>query len=100
MTTTSPMLQPTGVLRGGGASRGDARWYDGGAIAMSKGGDRAMDAGWRRNRDEQRWRRWATVGVAIGDGDCGGTIVMGHNGGGAMRMRESCNFCYFLLLYK
>ncbi len=41
-------------------------------------------AGWRRDRDEQWWLRWATVGVTIGDGDCGGTIAMGHNGGGAM----------------
>ncbi len=41
-------------------------------------------AGWRRDRDEQRWRRWAMAGVTIGDGDRGDTIAMGHNGGGAM----------------
>jgi hypothetical protein len=39
---------------------------------------------WRRDRNEQRWWRWATAGVMMGDGDCGGTIAMGHNGGGAM----------------
>ncbi len=45
VTTTSPMIQPAGVLRGGGASRGDARWYNGGAIAMGEGGDSKMDGG-------------------------------------------------------
>ncbi len=41
-------------------------------------------AGWRHDRDEQRWRQWATAGVTIGDGDRGDRIAMGHNGGGAM----------------
>ncbi len=40
--------------------------------------------GWPCNCNEQRWRQWATVGVTIGDSDCGGMIVMDHNGGGAM----------------
>jgi hypothetical protein len=43
--TISPMLQPAGVLRGGGASRGDARWYNCGVIAMGDGGDSTMDGG-------------------------------------------------------
>jgi hypothetical protein len=44
-------------------------------------------AGWRRDRDEQR--RWATAGVTIGDGNCGDTIAMGYNGGGAMAGRTA-----------
>jgi hypothetical protein len=40
--------------------------------------------GWRRNRNEQWWRQLATAGVKMGDGNCGGMIVMGHNGSGAM----------------
>jgi hypothetical protein len=39
--------------------------------------------GWLRNYDEQRWWQWATAGVMMGDGNCGGMIAMGHNGGGA-----------------
>jgi hypothetical protein len=45
VTTTSPMLQPAGTLRGGGASRGDARWHDGSAIVVGKGCNSAMDGG-------------------------------------------------------
>jgi hypothetical protein len=45
VTTTSPMLQPAGTLRGGGASRGDARWHNGGAIVVGDGSDSAMDIG-------------------------------------------------------
>ncbi len=29
------------------------------------------------------------VGVTIGDGNCGGTIAMGHNGGGVMDGRTA-----------
>jgi hypothetical protein len=46
-------------------------------------------AGWRHDLDEQRWRRWAMAGVMMGDGDCGGTIAMGHNGGDAMAGRTA-----------
>jgi hypothetical protein len=46
VTTTSPMLQPAGMLRGGGASRGDARWHkDGSTIAVGNGVGIAMDGG-------------------------------------------------------
>ncbi len=41
-------------------------------------------AGWPCNCDKQQWRQWATVVVTMGEGDCGGTIAMGHNGGSAM----------------
>jgi hypothetical protein len=41
-------------------------------------------AEWPRNCDKQWWWQWATAVVTMGDGDCGGTIAMGHNGGGAM----------------
>jgi hypothetical protein len=41
--TTSQMLQPAGVLRGSGVSRGYPRWYNGGAIAMGDSGNSAMD---------------------------------------------------------
>jgi hypothetical protein len=74
--TTSPMLQPAGTLRGGGASRGDARWHDGSAIVVGNG--------WPCNCDEQQWQQWATVVVTMEDSNCGGTIVMSHNGGGAI----------------
>jgi hypothetical protein len=43
--TTSPMLQPAGTLRGGGVSRGDARWHNGSAIVVGDSGDSAMDGG-------------------------------------------------------
>jgi hypothetical protein len=41
-------------------------------------------AGWQRNHDEQWWRRWAMPGVTMGDGNCGGMIAKGNNGGSAM----------------
>ncbi len=37
-----------------------------------------------RDCNEQWWGQWVTVGVTMGDGDCGGTIAMGHNGGSAI----------------
>jgi hypothetical protein len=46
-------------------------------------------AEWQRDRNEQWWRRWVTAGVMIGDGNCGGTIAMGHSGGGAMAGRTA-----------
>jgi hypothetical protein len=45
VTTTSSMLQPASTLRGGSASRGDARWHDGSAIMVGDGGNSAMDSG-------------------------------------------------------
>jgi hypothetical protein len=41
-------------------------------------------AGWPRDCNEQWWHQWVIAGVTLGDGDCGGTIAMGHNGGSAM----------------
>ena len=73
-------------MRGGGASIGDARRHNGSAIAVGDGGGSAAQwmAGLRRYRNEQRWRQWLTAGVTMGDGNCGGTIAMGHNGGGTI----------------
>jgi hypothetical protein len=41
-------------------------------------------AGWRCNHDDQQWQQWVTTDVARGDGDCGGLIMEGNKGGGAM----------------
>ncbi len=48
-------------------------WQNGNAIAIGNGGS-----------DGRRWRRWARVGVTMGDRNRGGMILMAVNGGGAM----------------
>jgi hypothetical protein len=45
--------------------------------------------GWQRNQDGQRWQQYATASVTVGDGNSGGTIPMGINGGGAMDGRTA-----------
>jgi hypothetical protein len=45
--------------------------------------------GWRRDHDEQRWRRWAMAGVTIEDGNCSSKIAMVHNSGGALAGRKA-----------
>ncbi len=53
------------MLRGGSASRGDARLHNSSAIAMDKGGECAMDGGMAVGL------QWAMV-VAMGDGGSDG----------------------------
>jgi hypothetical protein len=67
--TTRPMLEPTSVLRGGGASRGDARWHDGSKIAIGGGGDSKMDCemsngGGNGRRQVSQWEA-ATVAAQL-----------------------------------
>ncbi len=45
--------------------------------------------GWWRDCDEQWWWQCATAAVTMGDGNWGGTIAMGCNGGGAMDGRTA-----------
>jgi hypothetical protein len=82
------------MMRGSGASRGNARLHNGSTIAMGDGSKCAMDGGMAiamgdGGGDGRWWQQWATAGVTMGDSDSGGMILMGINDGGAMYGRTA-----------